>query len=345
VLWIALVLAVIVASVVLVNRWANTPHGRIKPVFAVAFRLQGLRGESAGALVRPMGTPAEREAARAGFLREVAPLAKPVPFPGRIEDRHLDGPGGPLPVRIYTPPGAGPFPLLVYLHGGGFILGSPDYTEHATRSIALRAPAVVVSVDYRLAPEAPWPAAVEDAECALAWAVEHAGELGARPGPVAVGGDSAGGNLTAVLAQRDRDGAQGRIGLQVLVYPAVDASDLDRESYHAFATGYGLTRQDVAECFAHYVQGRTEATDPAVSPLHADSLEGLAPALVFTAGFDVLRDEGTEYAQRLAKAGVPVDHVREPAVPHGYLTMSRLCREAVETQERIAGAVRGLGTA
>jgi len=191
-----------------------------------------------------------------------------------------------------------------------------------------------------LAPENPFPAAVEDAEAVLEWCVEHCDELGADRRRIAVGGDSAGGNLSAVLAQRDRN--RRWIGLQVLIYPAVDISRVDRESQIAFASGYGLSRKDMQGCADLYVQDRVEKTDPGVSPLLADSLEGLAPALVFTAGFDVLRDEGIEYAERLAAAGVAVEHIHQPAMPHGYITMTRICSEARDDIGRIAAAVRDM---
>jgi acetyl esterase len=265
-----------------------------------------------------------------------------VPFAGTIEDRALEGPEGAFSVRIYTPPGPGPFPLMVYLHGGGFIVGNPDYTDAATRIIATRAPAIVVSVDYRLAPEARYPAAVIDSEFAVQWAIENSTELNIRPGPIAVGGDSAGGNLSAVTSQRDRASGRNQIGLQVLIYPAVDAARRDRESQVAFAKGFGLSLKDVTNCFDFYAPEGADVKDPGLSPIFATSLEGQPKALVFTAGFDVLRDEGTEYAELLDKAGVEVEHIREPHVPHGYITMTRVCNEAEESLERIAGAVRQL---
>ncbi len=344
---VAVAVALAITAVALANYWARTPHGRLKPVFAFFFRLQPLFDKASveAALVRPMETQQQRDAVRAKFLRDIAPLSKPFPFAGRIEDRAIAGPGGDLPLRIYTPPGDGPFPALVYLHGGGFIVGSPYYTDVVTRAIAQQAPAVVISVDYRLAPEAPWPAAVDDAQYVVDWCLEHAAELRIEPGALAIGGDSAGGNLSAVVAQRERNAGRSRIGLQVLIYPTVDASHFDRESQVAFGRGYGLTRTDLVGCFELYVQGVTPLADPGVSPLLARSLDGLPPALVFTAGFDVLRDEGTEYVQRLQSAGVSVEHVHEPALPHGYITMTRICSEATDSIERIAASVRAMGPA
>jgi len=337
--------AVAAGGVGLANYWANTAHGRIRPIFAFAFKMQGIFQPKTleGALaMEPMNTPEERAKVRADFAKNVAPMSKPTAFDGTIEDRVLDGPGGKFSIRVYTPPGSGPFPLMVYLHGGGFIVGTPDYTDDATRTIASLAPAVVVSVDYRLSPEVRYPGAIEDCEFAIKWCIENSSELKIKPGPIAVGGDSAGGNLAAVLSQRDQASGRNQIGLQVLIYPAVDWSRRDRESQIAFARGFGLSLQDIANCFEYYAPEGADARDPGLSPIFASSLAGQPRALVFTAGFDVLRDEGTEYAELLEKAGVEVEHIREPHVPHGYITMTRLCKEAGDSLERIAGEVSRL---
>lgn len=346
--WLAgLLLAAALAVVVLAQVWSRTPHGRLKPIFALVFgvtnRLDPKRAEQ-GLGAGAMHTPEDVARIRAEFLTTTAPLAKPVPFDGTIEDRKLPGsPGGELPVRVYRPAAAerGPLPLIVYFHGGGFVIGSPDYTDVATRILALETPAVVVSVDYRMAPEHPFPAPVEDCEYAVAWCHQHAESLGARPGPVAVAGDSAGGNLSAVVALRDQRAGHGRVGFQALIYPAVDATRVDRESQTAFASGYGLSRKDMIECMDQYVPPGVDRADPDVSPLFGKDKAGAAPAFVVTAGFDVLRDEGIEYAASLRDAGVPVIHVNEDALPHGFITMTRLCSEARATLVTIAHHVRG----
>jgi len=325
--------------------WANTPHGRIKPIFALVFGLTRLRGgrQAEGAIDAGGMTDADStRAIRDEFTRGTAPLSKPTPFDGSVEERALEGPGGPLPIRIYKPAGDGPFPLLVYYHGGGFVVGSPDYTDAVTRGIAGQSPAVVVSVDYRMAPEAPFPAAVEDACFAAQWCFENAASLSAQPGPIAVGGDSAGGNLAAVVAQEDVRTGRNQVGLQLLIYPTVDIMRQDRPSQVAFASGFGLSMRDVAECMDRYVPAEIARDDPRVSPLFARSLEGLARAVVLTAGFDLLCDEGTEYAQRLEKEGVDVRHVHQPALPHGYITMTRVCREATDDISIMAREVSAL---
>jgi acetyl esterase len=199
---------------------------------------------------------------------------------------------------------------------------------------------VVVSVDYRMAPEHPGPAAVEDCDFAVAWCFENAEALGARRGPVAVAGDSAGGNLSAVVSQRDHAAGRGRIGLQVLIYPWLDLARTDRGSHVAFGSGFGLSRKDLEECLQHYVPAVADRSHPDLSPLHAKSLAGLPPAHLVTAGFDVLRDEGLAYADALREAGVPVRHVDESALPHGFITMTRLCSEAEQRLDAIAAEVR-----
>lgn len=346
---IVVVLAVLGLLVVgLANYWANTPHGRIKPIFAFAFRVTRLVDPDAAKRAigaAAMDTPEQIASVRAKFDKSTAVLSKPLAFRGEIEDRLLaNAPGGRLPVRIYTPQASAstPLPLLVYFHGGGFVVGNPDYTDAATRILAMETPAVVVSVDYRLAPESRFPAAVDDCEFAMKWCHENAESLGARRGPVAVAGDSAGGNLSAVVALRDNASGEGRVGLQVLIYPCTDASRTDRSSHVAFGEGFGLSKLDVEDCMRYYVPPGTDRTNPDLSPLHAKALAGLPRSFVITAGFDVLRDEGTEYVEHLRAAGVDVRHVNEPAMPHGFITMTRLCKESTATLEAIAGEIRAM---
>ena len=344
--FLALVAVAAASLVGLSLYWANTPYGRIKPIFALVFRLAPIlnpAGSERALGAAAMDTPEQIAKVRSDFAKNTAPLSKSVDFKGTIDDRTLPGaPGGELPVRVYKPDAQGPLPLLVYFHGGGFVVGSPDYTDAATRILAMSTPAVVVSVDYRLAPEHPLPAAPDDCEFAVNWCFENAASLGARPGPVAVAGDSAGGNLSAVVTQRDLAAERGRIGLQVLIYPCVDATRTDRESHIAFGRGYGLSTQDIDDCMRYYAPAGTDRAAPDLSPLHAKSLAGLPPAFVVTAGFDILRDEGSEYAAALRAAGVKVQHVNEPAMPHGFITMTRLCSEAQTTLGSIASAIRSL---
>ncbi|MGB8407929.1 MAG: alpha/beta hydrolase [Mycobacterium sp.] len=230
----------------------------------------------------------------------------------------IPGPAGPIGARHYRPAGPGPAPLLVFFHGGGFVIGDLDTHDELCRLLCRDAGVHVVSVDYRLAPEHPAPAGVDDCYAAYLWCVENATELGADPARVAVGGDSAGGNMAAVVSQRARGDEAPAPVLQLLIYPVTDFVD-DTRSKTLFADGFFLRKTDMDWFQGCYTDGSMLApSDPRVSPLLADDLSGLPPALVLTGGFDPLRDEGTAYAEALATAGVSVDHRRYGSLVHGF---------------------------
>lgn len=239
-----------------------------------------------------------------------------------VSDVSCPGPAGPIPLRVYTPPGPRPHPVLVYFHGGGWVTGDLDSSDTRCRILADWARCLVVSVDYRLAPEHPFPAAADDSFAATTWVAEHAAELGADPRRIAVGGDSAGGNLAAVVALMARDRGGPSLVFQYLVYPVVDC-DLDRPSHKDNGRGYGLTREGMAWYFEQYVPDAARRTDPLVSPIRAKDLSGLPPALVITAEFDPLRDEGEAYAEALRAAGVPVTVTRYDGMVHGFVSQAR----------------------
>jgi acetyl esterase len=253
-----------------------------------------------------------------------------------VEDRTAPGVGGDIPVRVYRPEGDGPHPLLVWYHGGGFVIGDLDTADSTARELTSRAGCIVVSVDYRLAPEHPYPAAAEDAWSALVWAVEHAAELGADPDRVAVGGDSAGGNLAAVTAIRARDEGVA-LRHQLLVYPVTDLA-ATFPSRVSNGEGYFLTK-DAMEWFETSYLGDHEPHDPEVSPLYADVVR-LPPAHVITAGFDPLRDEGEAYAASLRSAGVEVLDDRYPTMIHGFFGMTTTTKVAGEALDRAAEQLR-----
>ena len=251
-------------------------------------------------------------------------FATPDPEPvGEVEDLSIEGPGGPLPVRVYAPEtGDEPLGVFVTFHGGGWVVGSLDTHDPVCRALANAAECLVVSVDYRLAPEHPFPAAVEDCYAAVEWATEYADELGGDPERIAVGGDSAGGNLTAAvtLMARDRDGPD--LCHQSLVYPAVNSPVLKQfDSYGENAEGYLLEYGSIEWYYERYVQRATDARNEYVAPLLARDLSNLPPATVLTAGFDPLRDEGFAYADRLDEAGVPVSHEHFEGMVHGFVNL------------------------
>lgn len=272
-------------------------------------------------------TPAE---ARRRLRRESLVHAGPTIPVGSVRDLVLDLPGQPLRGRHYVPAKATePPPLLVFFHGGGFVLGDLDTHDPACRIFCRDGGLQVLAVEYRLAPEAPFPAAVDDALAAFKWAVTHAQSLGADPTRIAVGGDSAGGNLAAAVSQLAVAEGGAVPALQLLIYPAIDRTE-ERASLELFSEGFFLSRAEVDWYNSQYA-GRCDPKDPRLCPLRAENLSGLPPALVITAGFDPLRDEGEAYAEALRKAGVPTVLRRFESLIHGLINMvgvTRVCRDA-----------------
>jgi len=258
----------------------------------------------------------------------------------RVDDRLVPGDGNDVPVRVYTPADAvgGNAPLLIWIHGGGWVIGDLDTADATARALANRSGAVTVSVDYRLAPEHPAPAALEDCLAALTWCVENAELLGADVSRVAVGGDSAGGNLAACLCQRVRDDFGPDIDFQLLVYPVTDCT-LSSGSMDENGEGYFLTRAIMEWFVGHYV-GDGDVKRSSVSPLHADSLADLPPALVITAEFDPLRDEGEAYAAKLRDAGVPVELARYDGQIHGFFGLAAILDDGRAAVDRAGAALR-----
>ena len=258
------------------------------------------------------------DAARAQYEARIALMGCPAKIASACEQT-IDGPGGPLRIRIYTPLGTGPFPLLVFFHGSGFVLCSLDTHDGMCRNLCAGANCVVASVDYRLAPEHKFPAGIDDCLHATHWAVAHAAALGANPTRIAVAGDSAGGNMAAVTALRLRDEGGPALCGQLLIYPVTDYHTPGTPSYEENAEGYGLTRDTMKWFWAHYLNDPSEAAHPHASPLRATNLAGLPPALVITAEYDPLRDEGELYAQKLRVAGVRTALSRYDGVNHGFM--------------------------
>ncbi len=262
--------------------------------------------------------PPERARENMRFEQSLADIVPPPPL-HEVRDLHIEGAAGPLPARLYRPaPPAGPGPGLLYVHGGGFVVGDLDTHDTACRLLARDSGVAVLSVGYRLAPEHPFPAAVEDALAAWRWAVGAGAELGLDPTRLAVGGDSAGGCLAAVLAQRGGGVAGCGPCYQLLIYPAVDRAGR-RPSRDLFAEGFLLSAGMLSYFMGHYLQGGEDLRDTRISPYYFEDLGGLPPAHVVSAGFDPLRDEAEDYAARLREAGVPVTLRRASGLPHGFL--------------------------
>jgi acetyl esterase len=259
--------------------------------------------------------------ARASRLEPMKALGGQPKALDRVEDLSVPGPEGNVPVRIYATGHGGIRPALIYFHGGGFVFGNLDTHDAVCRAIANESATVVVSVDYRLAPEHKFPAAVEDSYAATLWVARNASPLGIDPQCISVGGDSAGGNLATVVAMRCRDAGGPGLASQVLIYPVTDVSSFETNSHRELAEGYFLTRAAMSWFTGHYLPSAADARHPEASPLLATDLSGLPPALVITAEFDPLRDEGEAYAQRLRQAGVPVTISRYPGMVHGFVSM------------------------
>lgn len=281
---------------------------------------QALLEQMAASGAPPLSAQSVAEARQA--LLAFAQLGGDPESVNHVEDRKLPGPDAGIPVRIYTPAGSGPFPVLVYFHGGGWVLCDLETHDPVCRSLANAARCIVVSVDYRLAPEHKFPAALDDCYAATQWVMNNATLINGDPTRVAVGGDSAGGNLAASVALMARDRGGPAIIFQLLVYPVTDYYTPGTPSYQQNADGYFLTRDDMVWFWNHYLNGEADAANPYACPLRAASLADLPPALVITAEFDPLRDEGEIYAARLRAYGVAAELVRYDGMIHGFLSMA-----------------------
>jgi acetyl esterase len=291
-------------------------------------QLQFLRSVSRRRHVRGLIEPSIA-AGRERYRRETRAFRGPTTPVASVRDFDIPGPAGSLRIRHYAPQSAAgdaPAPLTVYLHGGGFVIGDLDTHDEPSRMLCRHARVHVLSVEYRLAPEHPFPAAVDDARSAFAWARAQAASLGADPRLVAIGGDSAGANLATVVSQVMSRDPQAPAA-QLLIYPATDIVT-ERRSHQLFGEGFFLTKADCEAFFRCYTGGGARDKNPRLSPLLSDDLSKLPPALIVTAGFDPLRDEGDAYADALDKAGTPVRVHRFPGLGHGFIHMTGVCPAA-----------------
>jgi acetyl esterase len=276
-------------------------------------------------------------------LTPVEARGRPVPLEaapeavGSVTARAIPGPGGPMAIRIYRPKDA-LRAALVYFHGGGWVVGSLESADASCRALANRSRTVVISIDYRLAPETKFPGAVEDAYAAVRWVADNAADLRIDPAKIAVGGASAGGNLAAVAALVARDRGGPKIAFQLLTVPVTELSS-KAASHREFAEGFGLSAADMTWYGTHYVRTSTDADDPLASVLRAD-LHGLPPAFVITAECDPLRDDGEAYAEKLKALGIRASYKRYPGMFHGFMSFPGVLPEAAEAFEDAGNALR-----
>jgi acetyl esterase len=288
------------------------------------------------------------ETARRNRLLEAEVVAERPPQPmARVEEIEIPGPAGAIAARRYVPQGvpAGSAPLLVYFHGGGWVIGDLDTHDAPCRFLAANSGVQLLAIDYRLAPEHPFPAAAEDAFAAYAWASASAAELGCDPARIAVVGDSAGANLAAVASLQARDAGLQLPAMQLLIYPVIVADEV-LPSRRTFGEGYLLSRPDMDFFEDHYLPKSVDRSDPRVSILRAEDLSGLPPTYLAIAGFDPLRDEGVAFAEHLREAGVPVSLRLHPGLVHTFANLTAICPTARQAMLEAVGALRmGLATA
>jgi acetyl esterase len=297
-------------------------------------RLSGSDGFFAGRSV------AEARAA-SRYEAEVASRRRPIRVDA-VRPLAMPGPNGSIPARLYVPPlpvADAAAPLLVYYHGGGWVIGDLDMYDDLCRLIAVASGAMVLSVDYRLAPEHPFPQPLEDAFAAFEWAAANAAELGADPARIGVGGDSAGGNMAAVVSRMAVEGGGARPAMQLLFYPVTDSAE-DTRSRKLFSEGFILTKADMEKFEAAYLPPGVDASDQRISILKCPDLAGLPPAYVATAGFDPLRDEGEAYALRMRDCGVRVALRRHSGLIHSFVNQTAVNRTALAAVLEACGAVR-----
>lgn len=313
--------------------WTHPPQGRLTVAAALISRISNLK---------EIGSPGQTMDQLRAAQSKAIPFISTAPLAlARVDDMQFAGPGGPLRVRRYVPvETTGPLPVVLYFHGGGWVLGGLDTHDSICRTLARKSGAMVVAVDYRLAPEHRFPAAIDDAWAALSWVAAQASSLGIDPKRIAVAGDSAGGNLAAALSLRSRDFNGPRIAAQALMYPVTDLTTLERPTQKEFAQGYLLTTQRMRWFIDQYVPDLAQRGNPLVSPLLAPDHHSLPPAIIITAQFDPLRSEGEAYGEVLTRAGVPNTVHRIDGVIHGFASMDRWFPEADQATDRIAQHLR-----
>ena len=313
----------------MINAWSHNPHGRLDVKIALFLKYL----ELARVDLFEKGRSIEQIrafSAKGGNILQAKPLGIRT-----IYNKTIPATPGPITVRVYSATNQTDRPIVIYCHGGGWVLGNLDSHDNTCRSIARKTHAVVVNVDYRLAPEHPFPAAIDDVYSAVVWVKENATQLGGDPDKIFIAGDSAGANLAAAATIEARKLNGPSIAGQILIYPVTDLSDFDTASYGAFAKGYYLTQAYMERFRDCYLPDQADWVNPRVSVLLEKDLSNLAPALVVTAQFDVLKDEGEAYARRLEAAGNLVHLYQVPGMIHGFITMDRILSEPNDVIQKI----------
>ncbi len=325
-----ILIALIATGTTYVRQWAHTEHGKIDYKAAIGLKLfesfmdPGLSGEM---------TPQKY---RDHFDRLMINIQGPPIEVGDVQDKNIPGPAGDIPVRIYTPKGDEKFPVILYFHGGGFVIGKIETHDNLTRYLTNKASSIVVSVDYRLAPEHTFPAAVEDAYAALQWVSQNAEMLGGDAAKIAVAGDSAGGNLAAVVTLMSRDKKGPLIRYQALIYPVTNLSVMNTDSHQSFEKNFFLTKELIQWFRTNYLPDQNDWTNPYASPLLAEDHSNLPPGILITAQFDPLRDEGETYGKKLKEAGVEIKITRYDGMLHGFVSNYAFLGQAFAALDEIA---------
>ncbi len=335
IIWISAFLIILIAGcIIFLNYRANTPYGKLDYKSAIVLLAVEMNPDPRSASEIPVDE--QRRAFKSmseSFKGGAVELAK-------VEDIEIPGQSSKIPIRIYTPVNKEMLPVILYFHGGGWMVGDINTHDYFARVLSKRSSCIVVSVDYRLAPEFPYPAAVNDAYTALKWIHKNAGSFGGDAERIAVAGDSAGGNLAAVISMMSRDRKGPEIKYQILLSPALDLLNLETQSYKDFANGYFLTKKDVMFIRSQYLPDKNDWKNPYASPLCAKDHSNLPPAVIVTAQFDVLRDEAQEYHNKLISAGVQSEYHMYEGMIHDFAILIDLYDEADEAVDRIVGNLK-----
>lgn len=330
----AVVVIVTAGGSLVINSWRSTHHGKLDWRVAIYMKLASGAENSLG-----NANLSVSESRRILAARSASVAGSPVKL-ASVKDMKAAVDGYEVPVRVYTPYGNAPLPALMFYHGGGWVQGGIATHDNLCRILAAKSGAVVISVEYRLAPENPFPAGVNDAYGALKWAHSSAELLNIEPRKIAVAGDSAGGNLAAVVCLMSRDKKWPPVIFQALIYPGLNSAHLNTESYKNFASGYLLEKSAVERLINMYLPEGRDRAHPYVSPLLAADHSALPAALIISAGFDVLRDEGTAYVLKLKNAGVAARQIVYPGMIHGFISADRFLPQAGQATDEIAAALK-----